>query len=33
MTNDHVFPEDRGTGAEQGDAADAANFGAFGQHD
>jgi hypothetical protein len=33
MTNDHVFPEDIGTGAPGGDAADAANFGALAQHD
>lgn len=33
MTEDHVFPEDTGTGASRGDNADAANFGAFAQHE
>jgi hypothetical protein len=33
MTVDHVFPEDEGTGATEGDDADAANFGAHAQHD
>jgi len=33
MTQDHVFPEDIGTGAPQGDPADAANFGAYAQHE
>lgn len=29
MTNDHVFPEDEGTGAPDGDDADAANLAAY----
>lgn len=33
MTEDHVFPEDKGTGASKGDDADAANFAAHAQHD
>ena len=32
MTEDHVFPEDQGTGAPDGDNADAANFGALADH-
>jgi len=29
---DHVFPEDEGTGASDGDFADAANFASYGYH-